>query len=77
MIDCINWQDHLKKSGPEWESRWDNCQELITFAVDVDTRHQETLSELAAQWVDTAEEFYGPDSNSSVAGYTAAREEQE
>ncbi|KAJ7477279.1 P-loop containing nucleoside triphosphate hydrolase protein [Mycena galericulata] len=34
LLDLIEYEDHLKKTQPEWESRWENVQELITFASD-------------------------------------------
>ncbi|ESK94683.1 atp-depentend dna [Moniliophthora roreri MCA 2997] len=37
LYEVIGYEDHLKKTQPDWESRWENVQELITFASDVDT----------------------------------------
>ncbi|KAJ7929059.1 P-loop containing nucleoside triphosphate hydrolase protein [Mycena leptocephala] len=34
LLELIEYEDHLKKTQPEWESRWENVQELITFASD-------------------------------------------
>lgn len=31
----IDYQGHLTKTQPDWESRWDNVQELINFASEV------------------------------------------
>ncbi|KAJ7713348.1 P-loop containing nucleoside triphosphate hydrolase protein, partial [Mycena maculata] len=36
LLDLIEYEDHLKKTQPEWESRWENVQELVTFASDVE-----------------------------------------
>ncbi|KAG7089539.1 hypothetical protein E1B28_011212 [Marasmius oreades] len=36
LYDDVNYEDHLKKTQSDWESRWENVQELITFASDVD-----------------------------------------
>ncbi|KAF9267802.1 UvrD-helicase-domain-containing protein [Marasmius fiardii PR-910] len=36
LYEDINYEDHLKKTQSDWESRWENVQELITFASDVD-----------------------------------------
>ncbi|KAJ7229193.1 P-loop containing nucleoside triphosphate hydrolase protein [Mycena pura] len=36
LLDLIEYEDHLKKTQPDWESRWENVQELITFASDVE-----------------------------------------
>jgi DNA helicase-2/ATP-dependent DNA helicase PcrA len=38
----IEYENHLKRTQPEWESRWENVQELITFASDVE--HDVNLS---------------------------------
>lgn len=35
LIKLISYQEHLQKTQPEWETRWENVQELITFASDV------------------------------------------
>ncbi|KAK1224989.1 ATP-dependent DNA helicase srs2 [Marasmius sp. AFHP31] len=36
LYEVVEYEDHLKKTQPDWESRWENVQELITFATDVD-----------------------------------------
>ncbi|KAL6298631.1 P-loop containing nucleoside triphosphate hydrolase protein [Sparassis latifolia] len=36
LLEQVNYEDHLKKTQPDWESRWDNVQELITFASEVE-----------------------------------------
>ncbi|KAJ7047915.1 P-loop containing nucleoside triphosphate hydrolase protein [Mycena alexandri] len=36
LLALIQYEDHLKKTQPEWESRWENVQELITFASEVE-----------------------------------------
>ncbi|KAJ7265966.1 P-loop containing nucleoside triphosphate hydrolase protein [Mycena haematopus] len=43
LLELINYEDHLKRTQPEWESRWENVQELITFASDVE--HDVNLSD--------------------------------
>ncbi|KAJ3796874.1 P-loop containing nucleoside triphosphate hydrolase protein [Lentinula aff. detonsa] len=35
LVELIDYEDHLRKTQPDWESRWENVQELITFAGDV------------------------------------------
>ncbi|KAG7451185.1 UvrD-helicase-domain-containing protein [Guyanagaster necrorhizus] len=35
LLKLIDYQEHLHKTQPEWETRWENVQELITFASDV------------------------------------------
>ncbi|KAF8896349.1 P-loop containing nucleoside triphosphate hydrolase protein [Infundibulicybe gibba] len=37
LVDLIHFRDHLEKTQPDWESRWENVQELITFASEVET----------------------------------------
>lgn len=37
LLELIEYEDHLKKTQPDWESRWENVQELITFASDVES----------------------------------------
>ncbi|KAJ7593227.1 P-loop containing nucleoside triphosphate hydrolase protein [Mycena floridula] len=36
LLDLIGYLDHLKKTEPDWDTRWENVQELITFASDVE-----------------------------------------
>ncbi|KAF9468047.1 UvrD-helicase-domain-containing protein [Collybia nuda] len=36
VVEFIGYEDHLKKTQPDWESRWENVQELITFASEVE-----------------------------------------
>lgn len=35
LVKAIGYEDHLRKTEPEWETRWENVRELITFAGDV------------------------------------------
>ncbi|KAJ3548442.1 hypothetical protein NM688_g5299 [Phlebia brevispora] len=32
LIELIEYQEHLKKHHDDWESRWDNVEELVNFA---------------------------------------------
>jgi hypothetical protein len=34
-VSLTSYEDHLKKTQPDWESRWENVQELINFASEV------------------------------------------
>ncbi|KAG1743430.1 P-loop containing nucleoside triphosphate hydrolase protein [Suillus lakei] len=34
LVELIGYQEHLKKSQPDWDTRWENVQELINFASD-------------------------------------------
>jgi DNA helicase-2/ATP-dependent DNA helicase PcrA len=36
LVELLEYQDHLRKTQPDWESRWENVQELITFASEVE-----------------------------------------
>ncbi|KAI0368645.1 UvrD-helicase-domain-containing protein [Pilatotrama ljubarskyi] len=36
LVDSINYQEHLRKTQPDCESRWDNVQELVNFASEVE-----------------------------------------
>ncbi|KAJ7664695.1 P-loop containing nucleoside triphosphate hydrolase protein [Mycena rosella] len=36
LLELIGYEDHLKKTQPDWEGRWENVQELITFASEVE-----------------------------------------
>ncbi|KAF8638307.1 hypothetical protein AX17_002327 [Amanita inopinata Kibby_2008] len=36
LIELIDYMDHLRKTQLDWETRWENVQELITFASEVD-----------------------------------------
>ncbi|KAK7050941.1 ATP-dependent DNA helicase srs2 [Paramarasmius palmivorus] len=37
LYEVIDYEGHLRKTQPDWESRWENVQELVTFASDLDT----------------------------------------
>ncbi|KXN84725.1 ATP-dependent DNA helicase PcrA, partial [Leucoagaricus sp. SymC.cos] len=37
LLGCIEFEQHLKKTQTDWETRWENVQELITFASEVRT----------------------------------------
>lgn len=37
LLEQIEYGDHLRKTQTDWESRWENVQELITFASEVNT----------------------------------------
>ncbi|KAJ7896080.1 P-loop containing nucleoside triphosphate hydrolase protein [Mycena olivaceomarginata] len=43
LLQLIEYETHLKRTQPEWESRWENVQELVTFASDVE--HDINLSD--------------------------------
>lgn len=37
LLDLVDYEAHLKKSQQDWESRWENVLELLTFATEVCT----------------------------------------
>jgi DNA helicase-2/ATP-dependent DNA helicase PcrA len=37
LLTELNYADHLQKTQTEWESRWENVRELITFATEAST----------------------------------------
>jgi hypothetical protein len=49
LVELIKYEEHLKKTQQDWESRWENVQELITFAseieADIATKAQQRLPE--------------------------------
>ncbi|KAG8816563.1 hypothetical protein FRC17_000283, partial [Serendipita sp. 399] len=34
LVTELNYADHLMKTQPDWETRWENVRELITFATE-------------------------------------------
>ncbi|KAI0359957.1 UvrD/REP type DNA helicase [Trametes cingulata] len=36
LVDSINYQEHLRKTQPDADSRWDNVQELVNFASEIE-----------------------------------------
>lgn len=40
LVDLIKYEDHLKKTQSDWESRWENVKELITFASEMEAQNQ-------------------------------------
>lgn len=37
LVRLLEYEDHLRKTQQDWESRWENVQELITFASEVES----------------------------------------
>ncbi|KIM27560.1 hypothetical protein M408DRAFT_24487 [Serendipita vermifera MAFF 305830] len=37
LLMQLDYAEHLKKTQPDWESRWENVRELITFATESST----------------------------------------
>lgn len=36
LLDLIQYEEHLKKTQQDYESRWENVQELINFASELE-----------------------------------------
>lgn len=36
LVELLEYEDYLRRTQPDWESRWENVQELITFASEVE-----------------------------------------
>ncbi|TFK40400.1 P-loop containing nucleoside triphosphate hydrolase protein [Crucibulum laeve] len=36
LLELLDYENYLKKTQPDWESRWENVQELITFATEAE-----------------------------------------
>lgn len=58
----IHYQEHLKKTQPDADSRWDNVQELITFARESEANSAcnqmiENDPDLDEDWDDQQEDF--------------------
>ncbi|KAI0635844.1 UvrD-helicase-domain-containing protein [Trametes polyzona] len=49
LVDTINYQEHLRKSQPDSDSRWDNVQELINFASEVERSAPTDIAERMAK----------------------------
>ncbi|KAJ3920166.1 P-loop containing nucleoside triphosphate hydrolase protein [Lentinula edodes] len=54
LVELISYEDHLKKTQPDWESRWENVQELITFASDVQSDWQDGPTVAASEAAQTS-----------------------
>ncbi|ELU41157.1 ATP-dependent DNA helicase [Rhizoctonia solani AG-1 IA] len=43
-VDDIGYEAHLQRTQPDWETRWENVQELINFAAGVELPEPEVLN---------------------------------
>ena len=41
LLELIEYEAHLKKTQQDWESRWENVQELLTFSREVESHLEE------------------------------------
>lgn len=44
LVELIGYEDYLRKTQPDWDTRWENVQELITFASDVQSDLEDNLN---------------------------------
>ncbi|KAE9400182.1 UvrD-helicase-domain-containing protein [Gymnopus androsaceus JB14] len=49
LVELISYEEHLRKTQPDWDTRWENVQELITFASDVQSDLQDSPSTVETQ----------------------------
>ncbi|KJA22922.1 hypothetical protein HYPSUDRAFT_185668 [Hypholoma sublateritium FD-334 SS-4] len=60
LVNSINYEDYLRKTQQDWESRWENVQELITFASEVESDVTSTTKKLPLEHLlNEAEETTG------------------
>jgi len=52
-VELLEYEDYLRRTQPDWESRWENVQELITFASEVEGS---SLDELDSEETPTEDE---------------------
>lgn len=45
LVNLIEYQQHLQKTQQDWETRWENVQELITFASEENDPIDQSQSE--------------------------------
>lgn len=51
LLQCIDYQQHLRRTQSDWESRWQNVEELITFASEIKTDDIQDEDDLMEQYV--------------------------
>ncbi|TFK81255.1 UvrD-helicase-domain-containing protein [Polyporus arcularius HHB13444] len=60
FLELINYGEHLRKTQPDYESRWDNVQELINFATEVENGMPSAVEKKMRDAEDAAhEELWG------------------
>lgn len=40
-MDLVQYEEHLKKTQQDWETRWENVKELISFAKEVEEQNEQ------------------------------------
>jgi len=66
LLELTDYEAHLKKNQADWESRWENVQELLTFAGEVEARLAEQSPEgtdIADFWMDGEAELEVDETN--------------
>ena len=69
LLELVRYQDYLEKTQEDADSRWQNVQELITFAIemegelgsqtfDIDVADMQRLEDEEDQWQDRGEDEY-------------------
>ncbi|KAF7791687.1 hypothetical protein EIP86_002710 [Pleurotus ostreatoroseus] len=57
LIELIEYQDHLKKHNDDWESRWDNVDELVNFASEFECISSSSdVAKAQDDWMDTVDD---------------------
>ena len=60
VLELTNYKDHLRKTQDDYENRWDNVQELINFAAEVENTMPEATGKMMANAEEAAhEELFG------------------
>ncbi|OCH89587.1 UvrD-helicase-domain-containing protein [Obba rivulosa] len=77
LLDLTEYEAWLRKTQPDWDSRWENVQELINFASEVERttpapREDHSSKEQPAEWTDSQAEF-DTDALADAGGETPLR----
>ena len=60
LVELVGYQEHLRKTQPDYESRWENVQELINFASEVENGMDASVGKQMAEAEERAhEELWG------------------
>lgn len=60
LLELVKYGEHLRKTQPDYESRWDNVQELINFATEVENGMPAAVEKQMRNLEDAAyEELWG------------------
>ena len=56
VLELTGYEEHLRKTQEDFENRWDNVQELINFAAEVENNMPEAAAQMMANVEDAAHE---------------------